>query len=156
MYSSLLANVSDLLEYFSLQLLWFSSSGPWKVSWPIFLELKCIHARIKIFMLMSIWQSGMPEYQDGYLETFFLRIPEVTCTPRTPGFSKEISYIKSILFWCVGENYRGTFPQGEYLNQQRTCRILLHGLCPKPLGFRSVFSECITASWEILQPWLHL
>lgn len=35
---------------------------------------------------------------DEYLETFFLRIPEVICTSRTPGFSKEISYFKSIFF----------------------------------------------------------
>lgn len=135
-----LANVSDLPEYFSLQLLWFSSSGPWKVSWPNFLELKCIHARIRICMLMSMWQSGMPESQGGYLKTFFLRIPEITCTSRTPGFSKEIRYFKSFFFWCVGEICRGTFPQGEYINQQRTGRILLHGLCPKPLGSRSVLS----------------
>lgn len=49
-------------------------------------------------MLMSMWQSGMPESQGGYLKTFFLRIPEITCTSRTPGFSKEIRYFKSFFF----------------------------------------------------------
>lgn len=92
----------------------------------------------------------------GVFGNIFLRISEITCTSRSPGFSMKISYFKFIFSWCVGEICRGTFPQGEYINQQRTGRILLRGLCPKPLGLRSVFSECITASWKTVQPWLVL